>query len=39
MINKPKRCSICGKKSETLLTARNWKGEMKWVCRGCYYRM
>jgi len=37
-LNQPKKCQSCGLETSHLLTARNYKGEMKWVCPSCYYK-
>jgi len=31
------KCAYCGKKIKNWITVKNWKGEMKKVCRSCYY--
>lgn len=35
--NPPKKCENCGRKSNSLRTYINYRGEQKWVCTPCYY--
>jgi formylmethanofuran dehydrogenase subunit E len=37
-IKTPSKCEQCGRESNNLMTKRNYKNEMQWICTPCYYK-